>query len=551
MPSLKSARGFISRIVSAIEKLASLSAKADPSAAQLRGAETVKTLEAGKLEDCDLVESVSQAYETDLAPREDKRPVLADQGQQGRREVEMEPLKLGDAKTRKVRDALEGWARDAGPSMGLAAALLTLLHSLSLAALAASPYFIVQVVDEATGRGVPLVELKLPNEVRYYTDSAGRAAVLEPSFEGLQVYTMLRSHGYDHSHKTFWGPGVNLDIRSGATQTVKIRRSMIAERLYRLTGEGIYRDSHLAGLAVPLRQPLLNGQVVGQDTVGAAPYKGRIFWIWGDTTGPATHNFSVSAAVSDTPGQGGLDPSIGVDYRYFTEASGRVKAMLPLPRKGLVWIEGLFTVRDPQGQERLLATYTRQQGLTPAEECGVARFNDERELFEPWLQTICRGSHVSSHPVLHREGDRQYWYLYPGLRIPNDWSAVQNQKSWEKREVKPSPGMQAPASIVWNEYRKRWIGLIQVFGEVFYAEADRPEGPWGKAISIVRHDHYNFYNVALHPFFDQEGGRIVYFEGTYTDAFTDAKEKTPRYDYNQIMHRLRLDDPRLKPARGQ
>jgi hypothetical protein len=38
---------------------------------------------------------------------------------------------------------------------------------------------------------------------------------------------------------------------------------------------------------------------------------------------------------------------------------------------------------------------------------------------------------------------------------------------------------------------------------------------------------------------------LIYFEGTYTAAFSGAKQKTPRYDYNQIMYRLVLDDARL------
>ena len=45
--------------------------------------------------------------------------------------------------------------------------------------------------------------------------------------------------------------------------------------------------------------------------------------------------------------------------------------------------------------------------------------------------------------------------------------------------------------------------------------------------------------------FDQENGRIVYFEGTYTSTFSGAKDVTPRYDYNQVMYQLDLADPRL------
>jgi hypothetical protein len=48
-----------------------------------------------------------------------------------------------------------------------------------------------------------------------------------------------------------------------------------------------------------------------------------------------------------------------------------------------------------------------------------------------------------------------------------------------------------------------------------------------------------------HAFLDQDGGRRIYFEGTYSASFSGNSETTPRYDYNQILYRLDLDDPRL------
>ena len=45
--------------------------------------------------------------------------------------------------------------------------------------------------------------------------------------------------------------------------------------------------------------------------------------------------------------------------------------------------------------------------------------------------------------------------------------------------------------------------------------------------------------------FDQDGGRIMYFEGTYTTTFSGNDDPTPRYDYNQVMYRLDLADHRL------
>jgi hypothetical protein len=88
-------------------------------------------------------------------------------------------------------------------------------------------------------------------------------------------------------------------------------------------------------------------------------------------------------------------------------------------------------------------------------------------------------------------------------------------------------------------------GGTSLLGEVWFAEADTPVGPWVYARKIVTHDKYSFYNPTQHAFFDQDGGRTIYFEGTYSDLFSGSPHKTPRYDYNQIMYRLRLDDPRL------
>ncbi|MGC1275054.1 MAG: hypothetical protein WBC44_15220, partial [Planctomycetaceae bacterium] len=78
------------------------------------------------------------------------------------------------------------------------------------------------------------------------------------------------------------------------------------------------------------------------------------------------------------------------------------------------------------------------------------------------------------------------------------------------------------------------------------AEAATPLGPWVYATKIVTHDKYSFYNVKHHDYFDADDGRLLYFEGTYTKEFSGRDEPTPRYDYNQIMYRLDLDDARTK-----
>lgn len=102
-------------------------------------------------------------------------------------------------------------------------------------------------------------------------------------------------------------------------------------------------------------------------------------------------------------------------------------------------------------------------------------------------------------------------------------------------------------TVSWNEYRQRWImiavemfGKNSMLGDVWYAEAKAPEGPWPVAHKIVSHDEYSFYNPKHHAYFDADGGRTIYFEGTYTTTFSGNKYPTARYDYNQVMYKLDL-----------
>jgi hypothetical protein len=470
---------------------------------------------------------------------------------------------------------------------------------------AATPFWI-RVTDQETGRRVPLVQLSTPRDaIRFWTDSNGVAAIDDSTFDGHDVIFYVKSHGYEFQERILGEPGTRVHVEPGSHAELKIHRVNIAERLYRVTGEGIYRDSVLAGLPVPIAQPLLNGGVTGQDTNISIPYRGKIFWCYGDTMGLAAMSFAVSCATSEVPGKGGLAPAEGVNLNYFIDANGFSRKMLPLPRPGLVWIEGLFTVRDDSGRERLVATYTRQPGVAPATERGVAVFDDDAGQFQVLAQLPTRRGHKSSHPFQVTENGVNYWYLFPHQRVRDDWKALADPKSWEsftclqagatfdirdakldrrpdrtldcgwkadtdrieaseerqliargllKKEEAFFPLLDAetgketlatPSSVAWNAHRKKWILLSEHVGSVYYSESDQPTGPWLRAVKIVGHNDYNFYNVTQHPFFDEDGGRVIYFEGTYTTSFSNAKEQTPRYDYNQIMYRLDLGDSRI------
>ncbi len=100
-------------------------------------------------------------------------------------------------------------------------------------------------------------------------------------------------------------------------------------------------------------------------------------------------------------------------------------------------------------------------------------------------------------------------------------------------------------SIYWNDYRRRWVMIAGAnIGEIWYAEGDTPLGPWVYLRKVADHDQL-LYNPVHHPFFDRDSGRVIYFEGTYSNTFLPDQPPAPRYNYNQLMYRLQLDDLRL------
>src|SRR3954453_17971384 len=90
--------------------------------------------------------------------------------------------------------------------------------------------FRIEVVDDETGRGVPLVELRTVNQIRLVTDSNGIAAFDEPGLmEGRPVFFHVSSHGYEFARDGFGYRGKALEVRPGGSARLKIRRINVAE----------------------------------------------------------------------------------------------------------------------------------------------------------------------------------------------------------------------------------------------------------------------------------------------------------------------------------
>jgi hypothetical protein len=492
--------------------------------------------------------------------------------------------------------------------------MMPLLLAAVLAGAGEKP-FAITVVDADTGRGVPLVELRTVHGVRSWTDSNGVIAFREPGLMGRGVFFYVHSHGYEFRKDGFGYRGQSLKVTPGGAAKLTIKRLNIAERLYRVTGAGTYRDSVLAGIPVPIRAPLLNAQVTGADSVLNAVYLGKVYWFWGDTIGAAypLGNYHASGATSALPGRGGLGPDRGVDLDYFVDDKGFAREMARMPGKGPTWITALVPLMDRGRRERLYASYVKVEPPLSVHARGLAVFDDDKGVFRNLAKVDLEAPvFPQGHAFHHTDGGTEYVYFahpFPLTRVRATaedfakpecyecWTCLRkgskpkapvldrdregrlryawrrdagvlsageearllaagtlkpHEARWQLRDRDTGKTVQAHGgSVYWNAYRRRWVMIAvqswgtSMLGEVWYAEADTPLGPWRWAVKVVTHDRYSFYNPKQHPMFDQADGRRIYFEGTYTHTFSGNPDATPRYDYNQMMYRLDLGDPRL------
>lgn len=475
--------------------------------------------------------------------------------------------------------------------------------------------FYVRVVDSQSGRGVPLVELRTTNEIVFITDSQGIAVVDEPGLEGLEVFLHVKSHGYTFRRDGFGIAGKRVRVQRGGHAELSVERVNIAERLYRVTGGGIYRDSLLAGLDVPLKQPALNAQVFGSDSVQMVVYGNRLYWFWGDTTRPAypLGNFHMTGATARLPRDGGLSPAVGIELEYFTGDDGFARGMAPMEGDGPTWLDGFVVLRDSEGREQMWATYAKIRGMLDVYRRGVCRWDDDQQQFVHHGDISLESPiFPAGHALRHTVDGQEYIYFaepFPLIRMPAKPDAYADLGQYEaytcalpgstmeqlkldrdqhgklryawrrdapvidsvredtliKRGVLDphegrfllrsvadgSPVVAHRGSVYFNRHRGCWVliatqlGGTSPLGEVWYAEADAPEGPWRYAVKAATHDGYSFYNPKQHPELAEESDRLIYFEGTYTTLFSGNKHPTPRYEYNQVMYRLDLADDRL------
>lgn len=441
-----------------------------------------------------------------------------------------------------------------------------------VAAPAAAEPCCVQIVDGENGWPVPLVELRTVHNVRFVSDNAGVIALDLPEAMGQETWFDVRSPGYEVPADGFGSRGVRLTPQPGKTFTVKVNRTSIARRLGRLTGAGIFGESQKVGREAAWKE----SGVFGCDSVRSTMHNGRLFSIWGDTSVPRypLGILHASAATSEVPLKS-LEPPLRYEYDYVVDDQRRPRAVAKMPGDGPTWLGGLASLPDDQGRRHLVAAYAKIKPPLEAYQFGLCEWDEDAQQFLPVRTIWTKTTQDEPEPVLPFDNslvvqrDNEAWLLFgnplPVLRCRATYEAWKNSDSWEI--LKPAESLTSAAdgapikpqsgSVAWSPHRQRYVtvfvqsfGTPSFLGEVWYAEAPTPEGPWGAAVKVLSHDNYSFYNPRIQPEMTPDDASCLVFEGTYTKSFSGATEATPRYEYNQVIYRLDLDDPKLAPARA-
>jgi hypothetical protein len=444
-----------------------------------------------------------------------------------------------------------------------------------LAAAAAGDPCRIEVVEQGTGWPVPLVELRTTNQIRFLTDNAGVIAFDQPEFMGRETWFEVHGHGYEAPQDGFGFRGFRLIPEPGKTLKVEVHRTIIAKRLGRLTGAGLFSESQKLGKELDWKE----SGIVGCDSVQNAVHRGKLFWAWGDTL-VARYPlgiFDMTSATTPVQPLTSFQPPLKLKLDYFTDDKGVPRGVAKMAGAGPTWVSGYVSLPDKTGTPHLCGTFIKVKPPLDAYQAGLCVWNDETSAFELerllWTKSDAAPKQPPApdgHPAFWKDATGKEWVLFgnplPTLRCPATFEAWKDASTWETLKpqetlkhatdggsVKPHSG-----SIAWNPFRRRWVtvfmeafGKPSVFGELWYAEAEEPTGPWGPALKVLSHENYTFYNPRIHPEFTPEGSPILIFEGSYTKDFADKPHPTPKYEYTQMIYRLDLDDPALKPAQGK
>jgi hypothetical protein len=319
---------------------------------------------------------------------------------------------------------------------------------------ATSKYFTIRIVDDVTGRGVPLVSFTTTSKLQYWSDSNGIVAFFEPGLMNQTVWFDIWSHGYAYPTDWLGLSGTKIQVTEGGNITLTIHRLNIAERLYRVTGQGIYADSLMVGYPIPpsFSYPIINCLVTGQDSVITSVYGNKTYWFWGDTLSLTygLGNFGTTGATTD--------PFIDLEngppnLSYFCDSNGFVRPMIPSPdptKGGLRWLDAVVTLpasTNNSQKELLVGQFMYIPDPTNWEvnktKHGLVVWNDTSQQFDI-VSVFSPNSCVAPkndvggarQASLHTEPGTGKTYVYlgrpfPVLRCIANLEIMKNPENWE------------------------------------------------------------------------------------------------------------------------
>lgn len=433
----------------------------------------------------------------------------------------------------------------------------------------ASPHdlFVLEAIDDQNGRPVPLIEFRTTSGMKWITDNAGKAVVDAPELFGREVWFTVLGHGYEVPRDGFGFQGIRLTPTRGTSHQVRLKRTLPAERLGRLTGSGLFAESQKIGE----HTDWLESGVVGCDSVQTAAWKGKLFWFWGDTNlfRYPLGIFRMLGAESEVNALNLGEIPIRPNLKFFRDTTSALRPIADIEHQGPVWLGGLVSLKDKHGAEHLVASYAKIKAPMRVDEFGFCEWNETDQVFRAikpiWIRGKDKGDDPEQiavpdgHTVRYRDSSGTDWILFsnptPRIQIRDsyeDWLDPLTWKVHPKQEtIRKEDGGSIQihrGDIAWSGYSKKWVmvftqlfGKSSPLGEIWLSTADSPMGEWSPAVPIVSHSNYTFYNPMIHSEWLNDDQPWIYFEGTYTAEFANKPEKTPRYDYNQILYRVRID----------
>ena len=193
--------------------------------------------------------------------------------------------------------------------------------------------FRIEIVDSENGWPVPLVKLRTTHEVEFVSDNAGVVAFDLPELMGKEVWLHVESHGYEVEKDGFGYRGVRVTPNPGEVKRIEVSRTIIAKRLGRLTGAGLFAESQKTGRDLEWR----DSGLMGSDSVQNAVHRGKHFWAWGDTNLPhyPLGIFHMASATTALKPLSSFEPPVKLSFDYFHDKEkARPRGVAKMPGEG-------------------------------------------------------------------------------------------------------------------------------------------------------------------------------------------------------------------------